>query len=38
LPILTVGQLSDTSVAMVEKHYGHLVRNDAEYALAQLVL
>ena len=38
LPILTVAQLSDTSVAMIEKHYGHLVRNDAEYALAQLVL
>ena len=38
LPILTVAQLSDTSVAMIEKHYGHLVRNDAEDALAQLVL
>lgn len=38
LPILTVAQLSDTSVAMIEKHYGHLVRNDAEHALAQLAL
>jgi hypothetical protein len=36
LPILTVAQLADTSVAMIEKHYGHLVRHDAEYALAKL--
>ena len=38
LPILTVAQLSGTSVAMIEKHYGHLVRDDAEDALATLVL
>ena len=38
LPILTVAQLSGTSVAMIEKHYGHLVRDDAEEALAQLAL
>lgn len=38
LPILTVAQMADTSVAMIERHYGHLVRNDAEEALAQLVL
>ena len=38
LPILTVAQLSGTSVAMIEKHYGHLVRDDAEEALAALVL
>lgn len=38
LPILTIAQLSDTSVPMIEKHYGHLVRNDAEHALAQLML
>jgi len=37
VPILTVAQLSDTSVAMIEKHYGHLVRGDAEKALATLV-
>ena len=36
LPILTVAQISDTSVAMIEKHYGHLVRDDAEEALASL--
>lgn len=36
LPILTVAQLSGTSVAMIEKHYGHLVRDDAEEALATL--
>ena len=38
LPILTVAQLSGTSVAMIEKHYGHLVRDDAEEALAQLAI
>jgi integrase len=38
LPILTVAQMADTSVAMIEKHYGHLVRNDAEQALAALAL
>lgn len=38
LPILTVAQLSGTSVAMIEKHYGHLVRDDAEGALATLTL
>ncbi|KEO90256.1 integrase [Erythrobacter longus] len=36
LPILTVAQLSGTSVAMIEKHYGHLVRDDAEEALASI--
>lgn len=38
LPILTVAQLAGTSVVMIEKHYGHLVRSDAEQALAQLVV
>ena len=38
LPILTVAQLSGTSVAMIERHYGHLVRDDAEEALAALAL
>ena len=38
LPILTVAQLSGTSVKMIEDHYGHLVRNDAEQALEGLVL
>ena len=38
LPILTVAQLSGTSVAMIEKHYGHLVRDDAEDALASLAI
>ncbi len=38
LPALTVAQLSGTSVAMIERHYGHLVRNDAEKALSQLIL
>ena len=36
LPALTVAQLSGTSVAMIERHYGHLARNDAEEALAGL--
>ena len=38
LPVLTVAQLSGTSVAMIERHYGHLVRDDAEKALAGLML
>jgi hypothetical protein len=38
LPILTVAQLSGTSVGMIERHYGHLVRDDAEDALASLAL
>jgi integrase len=36
LPILTVAQLSGTSVKMIEDHYGHLVRDDAESALASI--
>lgn len=36
LPVLTVAQLSGTSVSMIERHYGHLVRSDAEQALASL--
>ncbi len=38
LPILTVAQLAGTGVTMIEKHYGHLVRDDAEDALATLAL
>ncbi|HSR00121.1 MAG TPA: tyrosine-type recombinase/integrase [Sphingomicrobium sp.] len=38
LPALTVAQLSGTSVAMIERHYGHLGRHDAEQALARLAL
>jgi integrase len=38
LPALTVAQLSGTSVVMIERHYGHLVRDDAEQALARLAL
>lgn len=38
LPILTVAQLAGTSVVMIEKHYGHLLRDDAEVALARLTL
>ncbi|MCR2834338.1 hypothetical protein [Parerythrobacter lacustris] len=34
LPILTVAQMAGTSVAMIEWHFGHLVRDDAEQALA----
>ncbi|MFM9924888.1 tyrosine-type recombinase/integrase [Variovorax sp. H27-G14] len=33
---LTVAQLSGTSVAMIEKHYGHLTRDHARAALASL--
>lgn len=35
---LTVAQLSGTSVAMIEKHYGHLTQDHARTALAALVL
>ncbi|KZY55747.1 integrase [Erythrobacter sp. HI0063] len=38
LPVLTVAQLAGTSVVMIERHYGHLVRDDAEKALASLAL
>ena len=38
LPILTVAQLSDTSVEMIERHYGHLNKAAAEQALAALAL
>lgn len=36
IPALTVAQLSGTSVTMIERHYGHLVRSDAEQALERL--
>jgi len=36
LPILTVAQPSGVRIAMIEKHYGHLVRDDAEEALASI--
>ncbi|MFA7604455.1 MAG: tyrosine-type recombinase/integrase [Novosphingobium sp.] len=38
LPTLTVAQLSGTSVAMIEKHYGHLQQDQARDALARLAL
>jgi integrase len=38
LDLLTVAQLSGTSVAMIEKHYGHLQADRAVAALAGLVL
>lgn len=38
LAILTVAQISDTSVEMIERHYGHLNRGAAEEALAGLAL
>lgn len=38
LDLLTVAQLSGTSVAMIERHYGHLQRARAADALAGLVL
>lgn len=38
LTILTVAQLLGTSVAMIEKHYGHLVRDDAEEAHASIAI
>lgn len=38
LPILTIAQLAGTSVVIIEKHYGHLVRGDAELALASIAI
>ncbi|MEO5606699.1 MAG: integrase [Polaromonas sp.] len=38
LDTMTVAQLSGTSLAMIEKHYGHLLRDHAATALASLAL
>lgn len=38
LDLLTVAQLSGTSVAMIERHYGHLRADHAAAALARLAL
>lgn len=38
LDTLTVAQLSGTSLLMIEKHYGHLLREHAAKALAALTL
>jgi integrase len=38
LDTLTVAQLSGTSVAMIEKYYGHLTKEHARSALAMLTL
>jgi hypothetical protein len=36
--LLTVAQISGTSAEMIERHYGHLVRDAAVEALAGLAL
>jgi site-specific recombinase XerD len=38
LDLLTVAQISGTSVRMIEQHYGHLRGDVAASALAKLVL
>lgn len=38
LPLLTIAQISGTSAAMIERHYGHLVGDAARKALAGLAL
>ncbi len=38
LDTMTVAQLSGTSLAMIEKHYGHLLRDHAADALGKLAL
>lgn len=38
LDLLTVAQVSGTSVRMIERHYGHLQREHAKQALAKLAL
>lgn len=38
LPLLTIAQISGTSVQMIERHYGHLVSDAAVKALGELAL
>lgn len=38
LPLLTIAQISGTSVEMIERHYGHLARDAAVKALGELAL
>ena len=38
VPLLTIAQLADTSVAMIERHYGHLTAEAARDALAALAV
>jgi integrase len=38
LPLLTVAQISGTSAAMIERHYGHFQQEHARAALAELAL
>jgi site-specific recombinase XerD len=38
LPLLTIAQLSGTSIAMIEKHYGHLQAKLAADAMSKLFL
>jgi site-specific recombinase XerD len=38
LPLLTIAQISGTSAEMIEKHYGHLAKDDALKALGELAL
>jgi integrase len=38
LDLLTIAQISGTSVSMIEKHYGHLQNDIASNALARLIL
>lgn len=38
LPLLTIAQISGTSAEMIERHYGHLVRDAAVKALEALAL
>jgi hypothetical protein len=36
--LLTIAQISGTSVAMIEKHHAHLIQDHAAKALAGLAL
>lgn len=38
LPILTIAQISGTSVEMIERHYGHLAKDGAVEALGGLAI
>jgi integrase len=37
-PLLSIAQMAGTSVQMIQKHYGHLIEDDARKALATLAL
>jgi site-specific recombinase XerD len=37
LPLLTIAQITGTSIAMIERHYGHLTAEKSQDALRTLI-